>query len=286
MMIQGLNGFIVISALTLLSSCAKLGNPNAPCNNAGYYASQTECQKSAGTAGCSAVTVFAEDQSNLLCWKASVASLNTSSVSNPGGSTSSSQTNTQTNTQTGPAVGCGSTQAPPWSMGAWTPANCGPGVQSRTRTVACNFSCPCAQPIPSGVETCEPNLFGGNHYDSECVPAGGSLEWIDGKRFCIFRDKPIPGMAGTNNNERTDAVCPSGWTVIYSGSLKLITTSPRTAEDHTTCTGGRVTRSTGYHSSFLPAKEVESFQYCTWRNCFQCKRWETQTALITKIACY
>jgi hypothetical protein len=247
-------GFGILLSASMFS-CSKLGNTSSACNNAGYYAEQSECQNSISSGSCSAATVLNEGE-NLVCWKST---------------TTSNQTgNTSTGTGTNTSTSCNG-QSPPWTMGAWAPATCGVGVTQRTRTVTCDYSCPCVLPQPSTTETCAPNMFLGRHYESECPAAGGTLLWIDGNRVC--------SMSGFS--------CKSGWSQYYYNSATPYTiTTAASAQEHTNCVGGRTTVTTGYHSSFTPARAVETRSYCSSRNCFGCKTWTTLKANISSVACF
>jgi hypothetical protein len=120
-------------------------------------------------------------------------------------------------------------------------------------------------PIPSPT----PNLYGAIHSDTQCVSAGGVVRWLnDVTRYCQFMG----------------ASCPSGWSAYKSNGIAWTETSLATALDHITCTGGRMTVTTGFHA-FAPLA-VESKDYCSWRNCRTCKQWSTVYANVTKVGCY
>ena len=235
-------------------SCSQIGSVSTACNDAGYYADQTECQNSVGLGVCSSTTVQTTNK-NLVCWKS--------------GSASNQMGNTNTGTGTGTNTNC-SGQSPPWTMGAWAPSTCAVGVTQRTRTVTCNYSCPCDGVQPSTTETCSPNMYQSKHYETECTAAGGTLEWIEGNRICK--------MSGS--------ACQSGWTQLKYNNTPYTVTTAGSAQEHTDFNGGRNTVYTGHHDSFTPAKMIESLVYCSARNLLGCKTWSTVYATVVNSACY
>lgn len=266
---MGIVGFVFLLGASLMS-CSQVSTNSGACGKSGYYGDQEECQNSVSLGTCTSVTVQSADK-NLVCWQSS---------------TSQNQTG-NTNTGTGTGTGCNG-QSPPWTMGAWTPSSCGAGITQRTRTVTCNYPCPCAGAQPSTTESCAPNMYNNVHYESECTAASGTLEWIEGKRVCKFSGAPtvvnIPG--GGSVTVPGPASCPSGWTQLYYGNIPYTITSQGSAQEHTNCVGGRRTVYTGSHSSFTPAKAKESLVYCSSRNCFGCNGYSTVYANVTQVACY
>ncbi len=249
-----LNLGILLSAS--LMSCSQISSNSTACGKAGYYGDQTECQNSVSLGTCTSTTVQTDDK-NLVCWKSST--------------TSNQSGNTTGGTTTGGTTGGCSGVAAPWTMGAWSPATCSAGVTTQTRSVTCDSPCGCSATMPSTTQTCTPNMYNGVHYESQCTAKGGTPERIEGNLICR--------VSGSS--------CGSGWSQLhYNGATPYTITSAASAQEHTNCVGGRKTVYTGSHSTFTPAKAVETYTYCSSRNCFGCKSYSTIMATVTSVACY
>ena len=245
----------------LASGCSPSVSDSSICRSMGFYVSQNECV--GATQGSCQMTQLTSPSTSktVICWKAGNGTASQSPTPWPSPSPGASP---------GGTSGC-TGQTVPWSFGAWSPAQCGPGVATLTRSVTCNSPCPCnsPNPPPATATTCTPNLTGGLHYDSQCLAAGGVVSMVNEvSRICVF----------------SASSCPSGWNAYNNGQVAWTATSIAIAEEHTNCVGGRQTVFTGFHS--LGAIPIESKQYCNWRNCFKCKRWATVYANVTKVGCY
>jgi hypothetical protein len=242
----------------LAAGCSPSVSDSSICRSMGYFVSQTEC--TGATQGACQMTQLTSNSTSktVLCWKPADNSI------------SSSPTPTPSPGSSGTGVSC-TGQTFPWSLGAWNPAQCGPGVPKLERSVSCYSSCPCnsPNPAPASVTNCTPNLYGGVHYDSQCTAAGGVVDWQnDVTRICVF----------------SAASCPSGWNAYVTSGKAWTATSIASAEDHINCVGGRQTVYTSFHN--LGPYPIESKDYCNWRNCFKCKRWVKVYANVTKVGCY
>jgi hypothetical protein len=253
-------------------ACTPSYDGTSSCNLLSYYSDEAECKAKIGTGTCELFTVNSTDKP-IVCWRKKTAG---GTNTNTGGSTTGGGGVTPT-----PSVNpCLSAQTP-WTIGAWTPTKCGPGVASQTRSVSCTASCPCnvpsaAKPVES--QNCVPDLYGNSHYASECTAAGGTVEWIGTSRICsvpkrLVQTTPIPIV---------DSNCPSGWQAL-GGSPGYIITSPGTANEYY---GSGKTRqvSTGSHSSYMAYREY--LVYCSDWGFLGCKTWSTLYANIDKRACY
>ena len=250
-----LTGVGILLSVSLFS-CSKITTNSGACASAGAYGSQSECQNSIGVGTCTLASVQSSGN-NLACWQSNTQN-QTGNGSTSGGTTTGGSTN-----------GC-TGLTPYWTMGAWSPATCTAGVTQLTRTVACSSNtCACADAQPSTTESCQPDLYNNIHYQAECTAKGGSLVFVDGNHVCSFATS-----------------CPSGWDVLTSGSTVYTITSDNSGQDDIDCFGGRNTVHTGYHTSFTPIRGVETVSFCTWRNCFGCKRTQTISATVTNVACY
>jgi hypothetical protein len=244
----------------LSSGCSPSVSDSSICRSMGFFVSQAECTGS--TQGACQMTQLTSQSTSktVICWK-------------PGTSTAS-QSPTPFVTSSPSSSPSGSSclgQTVPWSLGAWSPAQCGPGVPKLQRSVNCYASCPCnsPNPAPSTETICTPNLYGAVHYDTQCVAAGGVVSMQNAvTRICVF----------------SASSCPSGWNAYKPGNVAFTATSIASAEDHINCLGGRQTVFTGFHA--LGEFDIESKDYCNWRNCFKCKRWVKVYANVTKVGCY
>ena len=244
----------------VLSGCSPTVSDSSICRSMGFYVSQTECG-SATQSSCQLAQLQSQSTGKtVICWKQATSTPSTSPTPVPSPT---------------PGSGGGGTnctgQTVPWNIGAWSPAQCGPGVSSLSRSVTCNSSCPCnsPNPAPAAATTCTPDLSGGAHYASECQAQGGQVLILNPvSRICVF----------------SSGSCPSGWNAYRTDSVAWTQTAIASAEDHINCLGGRRTVSTGFH--MLGPVPIESVDYCNWRNCIKCKRTATVYASVTKVGCY
>ena len=262
-----------IGVIFVASACTPSVQGTSSCQLLSYYSDQAECQANIGTGTCELFTVNATDQP-IVCWrKKSSGGTNTSTA---GTTTGGGGVGTPTPTPN-PCLGA----QVPWTVGAWTPSSCGPGVTKQTRTVTCTAACPCNVPSlakPVEQQSCVPDLYGNQHYASECTTAGGTVEWIGTSRMCSVPKRPLGGTSVGFNSD-----CPSGWQPL-GGSPGYIITSAGTATEYTGV-NKTTTVSTGYHSSYMAYREYRL--YCSdWGWLSGCKNWATLYANIEKRACY
>jgi len=268
-MMAGFRASVVLGMVFIASACTPSVQGTSSCQLLSYYSDQAECQANIGTGTCELFTVNATDQP-IVCWRKKT--------------TGGTNTNTGGTTTGGGGVGT-ATPTPnpclgaqvPWTVGAWTPSSCGPGVTKQTRTVTCTATCPCNLPSlvkPVEQQNCVPDLYGNQHYSGECTTAGGTVEWIGTSRICSV-PKKVVGMTTVTD-------CPSGWQPL-GGSPGYIITSPGTATEYY---GSNKTRTvtTSSHSSYMAYREY--LLYCSDWGFLGCKTWSTLYANIEKRACY
>ena len=183
---MGLSGFG-------LGACTPTVSDSAACKALGMYGSKDECQAVNSGVSCEMATLTSQSTSKtVLCWKPSAGGQNTNPFPTP--------------TTTPSCNG-----APPdWTLGAWSPDKCSPGVTQQTRSVTCTAPCPCASPAPSTTQACSGDLYNGNHYTQQCLDAGGKAG-PDGlyflKKACSF------AMAS----------CPAGWSALLGSNGQPVT---------------------------------------------------------------
>ncbi len=253
--------FYLFVSLGMFSACTPSVNDSSGCHILSYYNDQTECLKDVAPAACEMTTVNSS-QTSMVCWR--------KKASNSGGGTSGGTTGATTGGTTGSnALSCSGVSTP-WNLGAWTPSVCAPSVTQLTRTVTCNYTCPCNSPSPKPSETykCTPDLYNAYHYESECTASGGSIIWLGTARVCNF----------------SGGSCPSGWSGLFSGTTPYTITVPASAEEHTNWHGGRQTVTTGSHSTFMAYQE--QLIYCSSRNITGCRTWSTLYSTVSRVACY
>ena len=271
-MMSGFKAWIGIGVVLVASACTPSVQGTSSCQLLSYYSDQAECQANIGTGTCELFTVNATDQP-IVCWRKKTSggtNTNTAGTTNGGGGVG-----TPTPTPN-PCLGA----QVPWTVGAWTPSSCGPGVTKQTRSVTCTATCPCNVPSlakPVEQQNCTPDLYGNQHYASECATAGGTVEWIGTSRICSVPKRVIAGVVPTILTD-----CPSGWQPL-GGSPGYIITSAGTATEYTGY-NKKTTVSTGYHSSYMAYREYRL--YCSDWGLFGCKTWSTLYANIEKRACY
>jgi hypothetical protein len=257
--------FLTISVLGLgfsLGACTPTVSDSAACKALGVFTSKDECQSLNAGVACEMKPISnASGSKTILCWAPSSGGQNTNGFATPT-----------------PSPGSCAGAAPAWTVGAWSPATCGPQVTQRTRTVTCAASCPCAEPQPETTSACTGDLYQGNHYESECKTwVGGGVAGFKtpvwGKWICKIHASQ----------------CPSGWTALKNASgVPYVQTSSASHSNDTGC--GSNTVHTGQH--LYLDDMLESATYCAEAGCTfgifngSCKSTGTFQANVTDVACY
>ena len=246
----------------LLGACTPTVSDTAACKALGLYTSKDECQSLNSGVTCEMTTLASQSSSKtVLCWKPSSGGQNTNSFPTPT-----------------PSPGSCTGAAPSWTVGAWSPANCGPGVTQRTRSVTCTATCPCADPMPETTSSCAGDLYHGDHYESECK------SWVSGG-VAGFRT-PVWGKYICKIHS---SQCPTGWTLLKNAAgVPYVQTVKASHSNDTGC--GSNTVYTGQHL-YLEAL-IESAEFCAEAGCRfgvfnrSCTSTGTFQATITDVACY
>jgi hypothetical protein len=248
--------FKVLAAITLifqLQACAKKTSTAAICGASGMFADAAECQANAGSGSCVPSTAQS-DTGQAVCYRL---------------------TQNQNSTSTGTGPGIVASCNPSYNESI-SPSVCSSAQPVQTVTRYCKAGCTCSfGTTQQFTQNCTADLYQSLHYSGDCTSAGGTVEFVDGKKGCAFNGSS----------------CANGWNQLKNNGYAYTITEAARGQNWVSCTPPSTYTYTNYHSTFQ-AVAPECKSICSSRDkCGGLASWgecvsSTICSTVKKILCY